>query len=118
MGSSAEFLAVHVLPCMLLKFVFATEPRRYMQRCNFPFSFAGFPVPEVSWFRDGQVISAATLPGVQISFSEGRAKLMIPAVSAANSGRYSVRAANGAGQITSTAELLTTGMAVFQKNSG
>uniref|UniRef100_A0A3P9JW06 Ig-like domain-containing protein n=1 Tax=Oryzias latipes TaxID=8090 RepID=A0A3P9JW06_ORYLA len=66
------------------------------------------PVPEVSWFRDGQVLSAAALPGVQISFSDGRAVLSIPAVTAAHSGRFSVRATNGAGQATSTAELLVT----------
>jgi hypothetical protein len=70
---------------------------------------AGSPVPEVSWFRDGQVISTSTLPGVQISFSDGRARLMIPAVTKANSGRYSLRATNGSGQATSTAELLVTG---------
>ncbi|OBS75652.1 hypothetical protein A6R68_17896, partial [Neotoma lepida] len=69
---------------------------------------SGSPVPEVSWFRDGQVISTSTLPGVQISFSDGRAKLMIPAVTKANSGRYSLRATNGSGQATSTAELLVT----------
>ncbi|XP_040827738.1 titin isoform X6 [Ochotona curzoniae] len=69
---------------------------------------SGFPVPEVSWFRDGQVISTSTLPGVQISFSDGRAKLTIPAVTKANSGRYSLRATNGSGQATSTAELLVT----------
>ncbi|XP_045150520.1 titin isoform X2 [Echinops telfairi] len=69
---------------------------------------SGFPVPEVSWFRDGQVISTSTLPGVQISFSDGRAKLMIPAVTKANSGRFSLRATNGSGQATSTAELLVT----------
>lgn len=71
--------------------------------------FAGSPVPEVSWFRDGQVLSAAALPGAQISFSDGRAVLKIPAVSTVHSGRFSVRATNGAGQATSTAELLVTG---------
>lgn len=70
---------------------------------------AGSPVPEVSWFRDGQVLSTAALPGVQISFSEGRAVLEIPAVSITHNGRYSVRATNGTGQATSTAELLVTG---------
>uniref|UniRef100_A0A8C2ZP43 Ig-like domain-containing protein n=1 Tax=Cyclopterus lumpus TaxID=8103 RepID=A0A8C2ZP43_CYCLU len=70
---------------------------------------SGSPVPEVSWFRDGQVLSAAALPGIQISFSDGRAVLRIPAVTAAHSGRFSVRATNGAGQATSTAELLVTG---------
>ena len=70
---------------------------------------SGFPVPEVSWFRDGQVISTSTLPGVQISFSDGRAKLTIPAVTKANSGRYSLKATNGSGQATSTAELLVKG---------
>uniref|UniRef100_A0A8C2ZND0 Ig-like domain-containing protein n=1 Tax=Cyclopterus lumpus TaxID=8103 RepID=A0A8C2ZND0_CYCLU len=69
---------------------------------------SGSPVPEVSWFRDGQVLSAAALPGIQISFSDGRAVLRIPAVTAAHSGRFSVRATNGAGQATSTAELLVT----------
>jgi len=69
----------------------------------------GFPVPEVSWYRDGQVLSAATLPGVQISFSDGRAKLVIPSVTEANSGRYTIQATNGSGQATSTAELLVTG---------
>ncbi|XP_035302232.1 titin isoform X4 [Cricetulus griseus] len=69
---------------------------------------SGSPVPEVSWFRDGQVISTSTLPGVQISFSDGRARLTIPAVTKANSGRYSLRATNGSGQATSTAELLVT----------
>ena len=63
----------------------------------------------MSWFRDGQVLSAAALPGVQISFSDGRAVLRIPAVTAAHSGRFSIRATNGAGQATSTAELLVTG---------
>lgn len=72
-------------------------------------SGAGSPVPEVSWFRDGQVLSAAALPGAQISFSDGRAVLRLPAVTVAHSGRYSVRATNGAGQATSTAELLVTG---------
>lgn len=55
------------------------------------------------------MISTSTLPGVQISFSDGRARLMIPAVTKANSGRYSLRATNGSGQATSTAELLVTG---------
>nr|XP_058909566.1 titin isoform X6 [Kogia breviceps] len=75
---------------------------------TFEAHISGFPVPEVSWFRDGQVISTSTLPGVQISFSDGRARLMIPAVTKANSGRYSLRATNGSGQATSTAELLVT----------
>ncbi|XP_072817331.1 titin isoform X5 [Vicugna pacos] len=75
---------------------------------TFEAHISGFPVPEVSWFRDGQVISSSTLPGVQISFSDGRARLTIPAVTKANSGRYSLRATNGSGQATSTAELLVT----------
>ncbi|KAF6361715.1 hypothetical protein mRhiFer1_009942 [Rhinolophus ferrumequinum] len=75
---------------------------------TFEAHISGFPVPEVSWFRDGQVISTSTLPGVQISFSDGRARLTIPAVAKANSGRYSLRATNGSGQATSTAELLVT----------
>uniref|UniRef100_A0A8D2JGW5 Ig-like domain-containing protein n=1 Tax=Varanus komodoensis TaxID=61221 RepID=A0A8D2JGW5_VARKO len=75
---------------------------------TFEAHISGFPVPEVSWYRDGQVISAATLPGVQISFSDGRAKLVIPTVTAANSGRYTLQATNGSGQATSTAELLIT----------
>ncbi|KAG7233596.1 hypothetical protein INR49_006811 [Caranx melampygus] len=75
---------------------------------TFEAQVSGSPVPEVSWFRDGQVLSAAALPGVQISFSDGRAVLRIPAVTAAHSGRFSVRATNGTGQATSTAELLVT----------
>ncbi len=75
----------------------------------FHYFSVGNPVPEVSWFRDGQVLTAVALPGAQISFSDGRAVLMIPAVTAAHSGRFSVRATNGAGQATSTAELLVTG---------
>uniref|UniRef100_A0A7M4F8R3 Ig-like domain-containing protein n=1 Tax=Crocodylus porosus TaxID=8502 RepID=A0A7M4F8R3_CROPO len=75
---------------------------------TFEAHISGFPVPEVSWYRDGQVLSAATLPGVQISFSDGRAKVVIPAVTAAYSGRYTVQATNGSGQATSTAELLVT----------
>uniref|UniRef100_A0A8C4S6H6 Titin-like n=2 Tax=Erpetoichthys calabaricus TaxID=27687 RepID=A0A8C4S6H6_ERPCA len=75
---------------------------------TFEAQVSGSPVPEVSWFRDGQVLSTAVLPGIQISFSEGRARLTIPAVKAAHSGRFSVRATNGAGQATSTAELLVT----------
>ncbi|XP_060033624.1 titin isoform X1 [Erinaceus europaeus] len=75
---------------------------------TFEAHISGFPVPEVSWYRDGQVISTSTLPGVQISFSDGRAKLTIPAVTKANSGRYSLKATNGSGQATSTAELLVT----------
>ncbi|XP_052004044.1 titin-like [Xyrauchen texanus] len=75
---------------------------------TFEAQVSGNPVPEVSWFRDGQVLTAAALPGAQISFSDGRAVLMIPAVTAAHSGRFSVRATNGAGQATSTAELLVT----------
>lgn len=81
-----------------------------------PFS-AGFPVPEVNWYRDGQVLSAATLPGVQISFSDGRAKLVIPTVTEANSGRYTVQATNGSGQATSTAELLVTGTQQIKKGT-
>uniref|UniRef100_H3DPY6 Ig-like domain-containing protein n=1 Tax=Tetraodon nigroviridis TaxID=99883 RepID=H3DPY6_TETNG len=75
---------------------------------TFEAQVSGSPVPEVSWFRDGQVLSVAALPGVQISFSDGRAVLRLTAVTAAHSGRYSVRATNGAGQATSTAELLVT----------
>uniref|UniRef100_A0A8C5E3Y7 Ig-like domain-containing protein n=1 Tax=Gouania willdenowi TaxID=441366 RepID=A0A8C5E3Y7_GOUWI len=75
---------------------------------TFQATISGSPVPEVSWFRDGQVLSSAALPGVQISFSEGRAVLTILAVTNAHSGRFSVRATNGAGQATSTAELLVT----------
>ncbi|KAL7882204.1 hypothetical protein AOLI_G00090530 [Acnodon oligacanthus] len=75
---------------------------------TFEAQVSGNPVPEVSWFRDGQVLTAAALPGAQISFSEGRAVLRIPAVTVAHSGRFSVRATNGAGQATSTAELLVT----------
>uniref|UniRef100_A0A8C9RVS4 Ig-like domain-containing protein n=1 Tax=Scleropages formosus TaxID=113540 RepID=A0A8C9RVS4_SCLFO len=69
---------------------------------------SGVPVPEVSWFRDGQVLSMATLPGAHISCADGRAVLTIPAVTAAHSGRFSVRATNVAGQATSTAELVVT----------
>uniref|UniRef100_A0A3P8ULF6 Ig-like domain-containing protein n=1 Tax=Cynoglossus semilaevis TaxID=244447 RepID=A0A3P8ULF6_CYNSE len=75
---------------------------------TFEAQVSGSPVPEVSWFRDGQVLSASALPGVQISYSDGRAVLRISAVTAAHSGRFSVRATNGAGQATSTAELLVT----------
>ncbi|KFM07074.1 Titin, partial [Aptenodytes forsteri] len=75
---------------------------------TFEAHISGFPVPEVSWYRDGQVLSAAALPGVQISFSDGRAKLVIPTVTEANSGRYTIQATNGSGQATSTAELLVT----------
>ncbi|XP_077436073.1 SPEG neighbor protein-like [Vanacampus margaritifer] len=75
---------------------------------SFQAQVSGTPVPEVSWFRDGQVLSAAALPGVQISFSDGHAVLSIDAVNAAHGGRFSVRATNGAGQATSTAELLVT----------
>ncbi|NXC95091.1 TITIN protein, partial [Certhia familiaris] len=75
---------------------------------TFEAHISGFPVPEVNWYRDGQVLSAATLPGVQISFSDGRARLVIPTVTEANSGRYTVQATNGSGQATSTAELLVT----------
>uniref|UniRef100_A0A8B9VID3 Ig-like domain-containing protein n=1 Tax=Anas zonorhyncha TaxID=75864 RepID=A0A8B9VID3_9AVES len=75
---------------------------------TFEAHISGFPVPEVSWYRDGQVLSSATLPGVQISFSDGRAKLVIPTVTEANSGRYTIQATNGSGQATSTAELLVT----------
>lgn len=84
-------------------------PRQQKNIKNDSACLPGFPVPEVSWFRDGQVISTSTLPGVQITFSDGRAKLMIPTVTKANSGRYSLRATNGSGQATSTAELLVTG---------
>uniref|UniRef100_S4RBA9 Ig-like domain-containing protein n=1 Tax=Petromyzon marinus TaxID=7757 RepID=S4RBA9_PETMA len=73
---------------------------------TFEAEISGLPVPEVSWFRDGQAISSA--PGVEISFSSGRATLTISAVSAAQSGKYSLRATNGSGQATSTAELLVT----------
>ncbi|XP_072300384.1 titin-like isoform X2 [Eucyclogobius newberryi] len=75
---------------------------------TFEAQVSGSPVPEVSWFRDGQVLSAAALPGIHMSFSGGQAVLRIPAVTAAHSGRFSVRATNGAGQATSTAELLVT----------
>ncbi|KAI1237128.1 hypothetical protein IHE44_0014383 [Lamprotornis superbus] len=75
---------------------------------TFEAHISGFPVPEVSWYRDGQVLSAATVPGVQISFSDGRARLVIPTVTEASSGRYTVQATNGSGQATSTAELLVT----------
>ncbi|XP_072320492.1 titin-like [Eucyclogobius newberryi] len=75
---------------------------------TFQATVSGNPVPEVSWFRDGQVLSAASLPGVRISFSEGRAVLSIPAVNTSHSGRFSVRATNATGQATSTAELLVT----------
>lgn len=86
--------------------------------CSVLFRFVlGFPVPEVSWYRDGQVLSAATLPGVQISFSDGRAKLVIPAVTEANSGRYTVQATNGSGQATSTAELLVSGIKQLKKGT-
>lgn len=69
----------------------------------------------MSWYRDGQVLSSATLPGVQISFSDGRAKLVIPTVTEANSGRYTIQATNGSGQATSTAELLVTGIRQLKK---
>lgn len=93
---------------------------RVHSNINMTACLPGSPVPEVSWFRDGQVISTSTLPGVQITFSDGRAKLMIPAVTKANSGRYSLRATNGSGQATSTAELLVTGrdQPVFSQDGG
>ncbi|KPP64347.1 titin-like, partial [Scleropages formosus] len=86
------------------------EPRDITASLTVPFGncAAGVPVPEVSWFRDGQVLSMATLSGAHISCADGRAVLTIPAVTAAHSGRFSVRATNVAGQATSTAELVVT----------
>nr|XP_023685183.1 titin-like isoform X1 [Paramormyrops kingsleyae]XP_023685184.1 titin-like isoform X1 [Paramormyrops kingsleyae] len=80
---------------------------------SFEAHVSGTPVPEVSWFRDGQVLSATALPGAQISCSDGHAVLTIPDVSAAHSGRFSVRATNCVGQATSTAELVVTVFSVF-----
>uniref|UniRef100_A0A8C4N5Y2 Ig-like domain-containing protein n=1 Tax=Eptatretus burgeri TaxID=7764 RepID=A0A8C4N5Y2_EPTBU len=72
----------------------------------FEAQISGSPVPEVSWFKDGQAISSA--PGIEISFSQGRSRLAISQLTTAHSGKYSVRANNAFGHATSTAELLIT----------
>ncbi len=67
----------------------------------------GKPMPQVTWYREGsQIISS---PDFEVIAEGDTHSLYIPEVFYEDSGKFSVKAENQAGQTTCTAELIVEG---------
>ncbi|WKY09394.1 hypothetical protein Q1695_002059 [Nippostrongylus brasiliensis] len=71
--------------------------------CN----LAGNPEPHITWFKDNREIVLLS-PKYQSRFSEGLSELTVKNIEASDAGKYSCRATNDLGSITTTANLIVT----------
>ena len=69
----------------------------------------GEPVPEITWFYDGQPIKTNEIYKVIPGEVEGESTLKIPEVFTEDAGSYTVKATNEAGVVESSAILNVTG---------
>lgn len=74
-------------------------------------TIAGKPEPHIKWYKEGKDLSEG--PDFEISYKDGRVSLMIPEVFPEDTGKYTCKAANVAGQASSSAELIVRGMFCF-----
>ena len=70
-------------------------------------TFAGKPEPTIKWYKEGKNITDT--PDFEISYREGRVKLMIPETFPEDAGKYTCTASNVGGTASSTAELIVRG---------
>ena len=80
-------------------------------RVTFEGIVKGKPEPTIKWFKSGKQISDSA--DFQISFREGRVMLSIPEVFEQDAGKYVCNAANKAGTVDSSAELIVKGKSWF-----
>ncbi|XP_026675828.1 titin-like [Diaphorina citri] len=73
------------------------------QPAAFRAQVTGKPVPKVSWYREGALIP--TSPDFQMSFEGTTASLVLNTTYEEDSGLFTLRAVNSAGQVESTARL-------------
>ena len=69
----------------------------------------GEPVPEITWYYDGQPIQTDEIYKVVPGEEEGESTLQIPEIFPEDAGAYTVKATNEAGEIESTAVVTVTG---------
>ena len=69
----------------------------------------GEPVPEITWYYDGQPIKTDEIYKVVPGEVEGESTLQIPEIFPEDAGAYTVKATNEAGEIESTAVVTVTG---------
>ena len=69
----------------------------------------GQPVPEITWFYEGQPIKSDEIYKVIPGELEGESTLKIPEVFTEDAGSYTVKATNEAGVVESSATLNVTG---------
>jgi len=62
-----------------------------------PVNVSGFPTPKVTWFHNGEEVSASS-PGVKIENGEDFSTLTVKPATGEHSGKYSVRAENKVGE--------------------
>jgi hypothetical protein len=76
-------------------------------RVTFEGCVGGRPEPTIKWFKEGRLLSGSA--DYEISYQQGRVRLVIPETFESDSGRYQCTAQNKAGQVSSTAELVVKG---------
>ena len=69
----------------------------------------GEPVPEITWYYDGQPIKTDDIYKVVPGEVEGESTLQIPEIFPEDAGAYTVKATNEAGEVESTAVITVTG---------
>ena len=69
----------------------------------------GEPVPEITWYYDGQPIKTDEIYKVIPGEVEGESTLKIPEIFPEDAGEYTVKATNEAGEVESTAVVNVTG---------
>ena len=80
-------------------------------RVTFEGIVKGKPEPTIKWFKSGKQINDSA--DFQISFKNGRVMLTIPEVFEQDAGKYVCNAANKAGTVESSAELIVKGRLSF-----
>ena len=72
---------------------------------------SGKPEPSIKWFKEGKQLTDSA--DFEITYQNGRVKLVIPEVFKEDSGKYICSAQNKAGQAQSTAELVVKGEILY-----
>ena len=78
---------------------------------RFDCKVTGSPRPEIKWYREEEEIVSSPYMRIQSS-PDGSSSMIIQEVFADDSGRFTVRASNPAGEVQSSAHLVVQGMGV------